>query len=116
MRWPQTFILLAILLFLIQFIGATWIVPEVEGAGKVRGGPYWNKSIYMDQQHAKGQQSRYNDVKYMQEVQQVHMNTLHMRRYRTETARRNQLPTPVYKYHKIKPSSASSWNYRRANE
>lgn len=117
MRFPQTFILLAILLFLIQFIGATWITSEAEGAGGVKGGPYWNEDVYRDQQKAKSNQQRYDDVKYHQEVQQLHMNNVQMQRYREDTARKRRPSSTSYHKRVRQPStSSSSWNYRRANE
>ena len=104
MRWPQTFILLAILLFLIQFIGATW----VEGAGGVQGGPYWNEKVYRQQQR----QRMYEDRR---EGQRTHMNTLQMQRYQQETQRR-QINSVYKRSRNIKQTPSSSWNYRRANE
>lgn len=111
MRWPQTFILLAIMLFLLQVL---WFAPEAEGAGGVKGGPYWNEQVYRDQQRAKRNQQRYDDVKYRQEVQQLRINNLKMRRYRQETVRKRR-STTYRSIPKTQPSR-SSWGYRRANE
>ena len=115
MRWPQTFILLAILLFLIQFLDATWVVPEAEGGG-VHGGPYWNEQVYRDQQRKKRNEQRYDDVKYMQEVQRVHINNERIRRYRQGTSSRRTTSRRANTCQKTRQPSNNSWNYRRVNQ
>ena len=78
MRWPQTYLLLAILLI----VSWVFIFPsESQGAGGVKGGPYWNEKVYRQQQR----QQMYEDRR---EGQRTTEHILRTQRYRQETQRR----------------------------
>ena len=109
---PTTYVLLMILLCTMFLAWCMVIdVPVAQATGSVHGGPYWNEQVYRDQQQTKNNTQRYDDVKYMQEVQQVHMNNERIRRYQQGTSSRRATT-----YRKTRQPSNSSWNYRRANQ